>query len=129
MRDNWAQLELAPDWMLYQEPGDEEAGYEYPCDVGRIDLLAKHRSKPSWLVIELKRNQTGDQTVGQLLRYMGWVEQHLAEEGDHVCGMIVCRQADNAIGYAVSALKNVELRLYEVSFRLTSCDRLESIKQ
>lgn len=118
LRDNWNHIELGRDWALYQEPGDEEAGYEYPCDVGRIDLLAKHRKEPRWLVVELKRNQTSDQTVGQLLRYIGWVKRHLAEDGDEVHGMVICREADEALHYALSMVPNVELRLYEVKFHL-----------
>jgi hypothetical protein len=80
MRDNWAKIELGKEWELYKTPGDEEAGYEYPCKVGRIDLLAKHKKKPQWLIIELKRNQSSDQTVGQVTRYMGWVRKELAKK-------------------------------------------------
>jgi hypothetical protein len=55
LRDNWEHTALSADgWNLYSEPGDEEAGYEYPCDIGRIDLLARHRNQPRWLVVELK---------------------------------------------------------------------------
>jgi len=118
LRDNWNRIELGQDWALYQEPGDEEAGYEYPCDVGRIDLLARHKREPRWLVVELKRNQTSDQTVGQILRYIGWVKRHLAEDGDVVHGLIICHEADDALRYALSTLPNVELRLYEVEFHL-----------
>lgn len=118
LRDNWNRLELGQEWALYQEPGDEEAGYEYPCDVGRIDLLARHKREPRWLVVELKRNQTSDQTVGQLLRYIGWVKRHLAEDGEVVHGLIICHEADDALHYALSTLPNVELRLYEVEFHL-----------
>jgi len=124
LRDNWNHVELGRDWVLYQEPGDEEAGYEYPCDVGRIDLLAKHRNEPRWLVVELKRNQTSDQTVGQLLRYIGWVKRHLAEAGEQVHGMIICRDADNALRYALSTLQNVELRRYQVEFHLSEPETL-----
>lgn len=118
LRDNWNHIELGRDWALYQEPGDEEAGYEYPCGVGRIDLLAKHKRKKKWLVIELKRNQTSDQTVGQLLRYIGWVKQHLAENNEEVLGMVICREADDGLRYALSTVPNVDLRFYEVEFRL-----------
>lgn len=118
LRDNWDQIEIGKEWELYSEPGDEEAGYEYPCDIGRIDLLAKNRNKPCWLVVELKRNQTSDQTVGQVLRYMGWVKQNLAEEGEDVRGMIICRTAEPALHYALSTLSSVDLRLYEVEFKL-----------
>jgi hypothetical protein len=43
---------------------DEEAGYEYPCDVGRIDLLAKHKKEGRWLVIELKRGSPPTRQLG-----------------------------------------------------------------
>jgi hypothetical protein len=123
LRDNWNQIELGREWALYQEPGDEEAGYEYPCDVGRIDLVAKHRKRPHWLVVELKRDQTSDQTLGQLLRYIGWVRQHLAEPGDEVHGMIICREADDGLRYAMSTVPNVELRIYRVTFHLEKPQR------
>lgn len=118
LRDNWQHIELGKEWTLHKEPGDEEAGYEYPCDVGRIDLLFKHKTEPRWLVVELKRNQTSDQTVGQLLRYIGWVKQHLAIEGEGVLGLIICREADKMLHYALSAVPNVDLLLYEVEFHL-----------
>ena len=118
LRDNWNQIELGREWAIYQEPGDEEAGYEYSCELGRIDLLAEHRKEPRWLVIELKRNQTSDQTVGQLLRYIGWVKRYKAKDGEQVHGMIICREADDALRYALSTVQNVELRLYQVEFHL-----------
>ncbi len=118
LRDNWRQTELGQEWAIYGEQGDEEAGYEYPCSIGRIDLLAKHKSEPRWLVLELKRNQTSDETVGQLLRYIGWVKSHLAEDGETVQGLIICREADDKIRYALSTLDNIDLRLYRVEFHL-----------
>lgn len=118
MRDNWDRLELGRDWAIYQEPGEPELGYEYPCAAGRIDLLAKHRREPCWLVIELKRNQTGDETVGQVLRYMGYVKKNLAKPGEKTQGLIICHEIDEQIQYALSAVDNVNLMLYEVDFRL-----------
>ena len=119
LRDNWSSIEfLKNDWAIYSEPGDEERGYEYPCDVGRIDLLAKHKKEGHWLVIELKRGQSTDQTIGQLSRYMGWVKHHLAGKDERVQGMIISRQVDSALRYAVQAVPNVDLQLYEVEFRL-----------
>jgi hypothetical protein len=118
LRDNWGHIELVKDWEIYREPGDDEAGYEYPCDVGRIDLLAKHKTDRKWLVIELKHQQSTDQTIGQLLRYMGWVKQHLAGDAESVQGMIICRDTDANLQYALNAVSNVEVQLYEVEFRL-----------
>jgi len=123
LRDNWDRIELFREWEIYKEPGNEEAGYEYPCDVGKIDLLATHKKqKNRWLVIELKRNQTSDQTVGQILRYMGWVKQDLAEKGDKVEGLVISHGADEGMKYALSEVPNVNLKLYEVEFRLKDID-------
>ena len=117
MRDNWDSIELGQAYALYEENG-EEAGYEFPTDVGRIDLLAQHRTKGDLLVIELKRGPSGDATVGQVLRYMGWVRRRLAQGHQKVRGMIIAHQAEPGLVYAVDAVPDVELRLYEVSFRL-----------
>lgn len=119
LRDNWPRLPLGKEWAIYSEPGDDEAGYEYPCGaIGRIDLLAKHHTDPRWLVIELKRNQSSDKTVGQALRYIGWVKENLAESSESVEGLIIAHQADETIRYALKTLSNVSLQLYEVEFRL-----------
>jgi RecB family endonuclease NucS len=118
LRDNWDKTALGRDWKLYEEDGDPEAGYEYPCDVGRIDLLARHRAENRWLVIELKRNQSSDQTVGQVLRYMGWVGRNLAKPGEPVEGLVIAADADTSLRYALDVAPTVSLKLYEVEFRL-----------
>jgi len=118
LRDNWSQTELGQAWDLYSEPGEPEAGFEYPCGVGRIDLLARSKSGTDWLVVELKRNQTSDTTVGQVLRYMGWVEKHLAVADERVRGLIIAHEADDTILYALMRIPDVNLKLYEVEFHL-----------
>ncbi len=118
LRDNWHHTELGRDWSIYEEDGDPEAGYEYPCDIGRIDLLARHQTEPRWLVIELKRNQSSDQTVGQVLRYMGWVKQRMAGPEDQVEGLVIAHHADEAIRFAIAVVPGVKLQKYEVDFRL-----------
>ncbi|MBI4828942.1 MAG: DUF1016 family protein [Nitrospinae bacterium] len=87
-------------------------------------MLAKHKSKPQWLVIELKRAQTSDQTVGQLLRYVGWVKRRLAEKGDEVHGLIICHEADDSLRYAIEAASNIEIRQYRVEFHLQNPEKL-----
>jgi len=118
LRDNWDHTSLGAQWALYGDPGADEPGYEYPCAVGSIDLLAKHRTEPAWLVVELKRAQGSDQTVGQLLRYMGWVKQHLAQPGDRVQGLVIAHGSDTKLRYALLAVPGVDLMLYEVQFSL-----------
>jgi hypothetical protein len=116
--DNWEHTELGQEWDLYSEEGDPQAGYEYPTDVGRIDLLARHKTQPIWLVIELKRGQTADATLGQVLRYMGWIRRHKAEQGEQVQGLIIAREPDKGLGYALEVAKDVTVRVYSVSFSL-----------
>jgi hypothetical protein len=116
--DNWDSTDLGKDWQLFKE--DEEiVGSAYKTgEVGEIDLLAKHKTKQKWLVIELKRGQTSDATVGQVLRYMGWVSKELAASGDTVEGLIISRIPDKRLSYALTQLGNVKQMLYQVSFAL-----------
>ena len=116
--DNWDHIPLGRDWKVYETPGDPEAGYEFACSVGRIDILAHHRAEKKWLVIELKRDDTSDATVGQALRYMGWVTKHLADAGEEVHGLIIARRGDDAVRYAICAVPRLEFMTYEVEFRL-----------
>jgi RecB family endonuclease NucS len=82
--------------------------------------LAKHRRDTKWLVVELKRDDTSDAVVGQVLRYMGWVRQHLAQLGEEVQGLIIAREGDAALQYAISGVPNLSFQIYEVEFRLRS---------
>ncbi len=93
--------------------------------MGKIDLLAKHLREPRWLVIELKREQSADQTVGQVLRYMGWVKKHLAKPEDKVSGLIITRVTDHALPYALAMVPEIDLQTYEVQFRLKPAPKPE----
>jgi hypothetical protein len=115
---NWEDLQLSRDWLIFEADGDPEAGREYTCDVGRIDLLCRHRDGNRWLVIELKKNQGSDHVLGQVQRYIGWVKQNLAQPGDAVQGMIICRGIDERLRYALLAAPGVEVRRYSVQFQL-----------
>ena len=116
LRDNWDATDLGKEWMLYDEQGDPDRGYEFPCAVGRIDLLAKHRTEPRWLVVELKRDQSTDTTLGQVLRYMGWVQTDLSDSGERVEGLIISHSNDENLLYALQAVPLVKVLLYEVKF-------------
>lgn len=118
MVDNWRRIPLSKEWDLYEADGDV-VGSEYDTkEIGRIDLLARHKSKPGWLVIELKRNQTCDDTVGQVLRYMGWVRANLAAPKETIEGLIVAHETDPRLRYALQMAADVRLMLYTVDFHL-----------
>ena len=67
-------------------------------------------------IVELKRNQTSDDTVGQILRYMGWIEEKKQDE--NVKGIIVAGKFDEKLKYAKTMVPNSEAFLYEVNFQI-----------
>ena len=87
-------------------------------DIGIIDILARDRQTGDYVVIELKRGQASDATVGQILRYMGWVREHLCIEPQGVQGIVICQEADDRLEYALSMMPNVGLKFYQIEFRL-----------
>ena len=126
--DNWSHTDLGREWKTFTQPGEPDAGYEYMCAVGRIDILARHCTLKKWLVVELKRDDSSDSVVGQALRYMGWVRRHLAEPGDEVRGLIIARSGDLSLQYAISTVPGLEFMTYEVEFRLNPMPPLEETK-
>ncbi|CUU05230.1 Protein of unknown function DUF91 [Candidatus Kryptobacter tengchongensis] len=100
---------------LYQD--EESTGRQYPTPIGNIDLLAVDREKKEFVVIELKKGRSSDVVVGQILRYMGWVKENIAKDYN-VRGIIILKERDEKLEYALKLIPNVSLFLYEVSFSL-----------
>ena len=67
------------------------------------------------VVLELKVSKGYDRVVGQLLRYVNWVRQNLAEPGQRVRGMIVCRAMTDDLKLACSSIPDIELFEYQLS--------------
>lgn len=126
--DNWERVEAFKEWGLLEEDG-EIVGSRYPAaEVGEIDLLAKHRRENKWLVVELKRNQTSDATVGQILRYMAWVRRNLAKDNGKVSGLIICHEVDTKLQYALDGLGDIACMTYEVCFTLRLAPKMPEQK-
>ncbi len=113
--ENWEKTEFGKKYDLIIEEGILKS-QQYRTPIGNIDILAKDKISKDYVVIELKRNQTSDDTVGQVTRYMGWVQDNLKNEG--VKGIIVSGKYDEKLYYAQKIVKNVEVFLYEVNFKL-----------
>lgn len=92
-------------------------GVEYPTDVGLIDILAID-DEGDFVVFELKLRRGEDKAIGQLLRYMGWVERNLAK-GKKVKGVIVAKNVDEKLKYAASVIPNIRLLEYELDFKIS----------
>jgi restriction system protein len=70
------------------------------------------------LVVELKKGRASDAVVGQVLRYMGFVAQDLAEPNQTVRGVIIAQEDDSRIRRALVVTPNVTFFRYQVSFKL-----------
>jgi predicted nuclease of restriction endonuclease-like (RecB) superfamily len=112
---NWGKTELGKKYDLIIEDG-ELRSQQFKTDIGPIDILAQDKSSKSYVVIELKKNQTSDDTVGQLTRYMGWIKRHKGDNG--VIGIIIAGQYDKRLEYALTMVPNAEVFIYEVDFKL-----------
>lgn len=103
------------------EPGlrlfelDGRTGIEYPLDGGRIDILAIDRGGHP-VVVELKVAQGRNKALGQLLYYMGWVDQNL---GRGSCrGVVIASEISTELAVAVSRVPGVTLYRYKMNFSL-----------
>lgn len=113
---NWDETDLGKKYDLIEEDG-ELVSQQYCTDIGRIDILTTDKKTGDYVVIELKKSQTCDDTIGQVLRYMGWVEEHKAKD-KKVRGIIVALQDDARLRYALKRIKDIDFYLYKIHFSL-----------
>ena len=101
---------IEPGLRIHQT-GDRPA-VEFQVEGGRIDLLAVDRDK-RFVVIELKVGQGRNKAIGQLLYYMGWVDEHL---GNGPCrGMIIAKDIPDQLLLAIQRVPGVSLHRYSLS--------------
>jgi hypothetical protein len=96
---------------LYKNSRDE-----YRTDVGNIDILTVD-DEGNFYVFELKRNLGTHNAIGQVLSYMGWVQEHLANNRE-VKGVIVASDIDERLKAAVRVAPNIVLLKYKLHFEL-----------
>jgi predicted Mrr-cat superfamily restriction endonuclease len=114
---NWSHTDLGKEYDIYEE-GGERIGQQYETDTGKVDILAISKDKKRLLVVELKKGRASDVVVGQTLRYMGYVQEELAEEGQTVQGVIIALQDDQRIRRALAVMRNIMFYRYQISFKL-----------
>ena len=113
---NWANTELGKDYDIYEEDG--EKAQQYQTDTGPLDILAISKDRKRLLVVELKKGRASDAVVGQTLRYMSYVKDELAEDGQSVLGVIIAHEDDPRIRRALSMTPSIIFYRYQVSFNL-----------
>lgn len=72
------------------EKGLQLIDNQYATDVGIIDILCIDKNE-NYVVIEIKKGRASDKVVGQIQRYLNWVQNNLAKE-KKVRGVIVCKE-------------------------------------
>jgi hypothetical protein len=105
---------IEPGLRLYEEEGI--LGVEFPVGGRFIDILAVDKDG-RYVVVELKVSRGYDRVVGQLLRYMGWVEQNM-ESAQPARGIIVANEITADLKLACSRISDVRLIEYEISLTL-----------
>jgi len=115
---NWEKINWGSDLELYET--EEQNGRQFPAGTWSIDFLAIDKSTNDFVVIELKKGKTSDATVGQLLRYISWVKENVTNGAQNVRGIIIAKEVDDALKYAVKNLGNVGIKTYKVDFQLSS---------
>ena len=113
---NWKHINFGVKLAKYEV--DEQSGRQFPAGAWSIDFLCIDKNNKDLVVIELKRGKSSDAAVGQVLRYIGWVEENVAESGQKVRGIIISQEIDDALKYAVKGLTNVSVLTYKVDFKL-----------
>lgn len=115
--ENWKETEFGKEYDIYEEDG-ELVGQQFPSNTGPIDILAISKDKKALLVVELKKGKASDVVVGQIQRYMGFVQEKLATKDQIVKGVIIASEDDARLKNALLVTKNIEFYKYHLHFEL-----------
>jgi len=122
-RDFSPLKEFGYELVLYTDPNNPEiTGRQLVCKGtgGRIDFLCYDKGKNRYVVVELKIIRAGQNTVGQILNYMGWVQGHIAKNV-LVEGLVISRGYDTKFESALKIADRItQLDIDRLGFRLIS---------
>jgi hypothetical protein len=113
---NWIMIDFGSPLVRYTT--EDQDGRQFPAGPWSIDFLCLDKEKGDFVVLELKRGKSSDSTVGQVLRYMGWVAENLAKPSQRIRGIIIAKEVDEALRYAVKSTADVSILTYRIDFKL-----------
>ena len=122
---HWYHTIFGNAFDIYKDT-EGRSGKQYPTDLReRIDILAISNDKETFLVIELKVGKAPDTVVAQCQRYMGFVKDKVAKNGQKVRGAIVATEKDKKMERALSEASNVDFYTYKVDYKAVQMSRVE----
>lgn len=100
-------------------------GVGYPTEFGEIDLLAidKHGA---FVIIEIKRDYSTDESSGQILKFKNWVKRHLAN-GKPVRSYLVGPEIPEHVRYSLAECGDVFLKEYDLSIRFKDVPKINEL--
>jgi endonuclease NucS-like protein len=104
---------VEPGLRLYEN--EEITGLETDAGGRRMDVLALD-AQDSLVVIELKVSRGYDRVIGQLARYMAWVDMNM-ETSRPVRGIIIAKDITEDLKLAASRIPGVTLIEYEMELK------------
>ena len=115
--ENWDVLDIGEKYDRHEQIVDGKRK-KFRTDTGEIDIFALSKDKTHYLVIELKKGRASDNVVGQIMRYMGYVNDEIANKDQEVKGLIIGLKDDLGLKRAISLIPNIEFRRYKIKFDL-----------
>jgi hypothetical protein len=116
---NWKSIDFGEKLEIFKDD-DGNSGEHYGTSVGYPDLVCVNTDTKDFVVIELKKGRESDKVVGQTLRYMGWIKENLAKPKQNVRGIIIMKDKDERVTYAIQPVNDkIKVMYYQVVFKLT----------
>lgn len=115
---NWDKINFGERLKLFEDENGNKGQQYFTQDAGYIDILATDE-KGNFVIIELKKGRKNDEVIGQVLRYIGWVRENLVKNNEKVRGLIIVKDEDPKLEYAVKEISDkVKVKRYNVNFKL-----------
>ena len=118
---NWDAIEDFSDYELCEDFKFEKKRkirIKKSVNTGEIDIFARSKDKKNYLVIELKKGRTGDETLGQIKRYMGAIMKEFNLDRKFVKGLIIALDDDQGLRDALYQDEHVNFKKYIIKFEL-----------